>query len=96
MTKEEYTTLINNIVKNPDQSAVTAKDLLKGIEEDLAQIDTLKQANTDYEKKVRNLQDVNMQLFLAQTNQAPKQEEEKEVTLEDFASKLVSKEREEI
>lgn len=96
MTKEEYATLITEIVANPDTATVKAKELSDALSADLDALESLKSSNADYEKRVRDLQDTNIKLFLAQTGKpAEKEDENSELSLSDFAHKLVSKDKEE-
>lgn len=96
MTKEEYKNLIDSMVAKPDEIAVTAKTLYDEIGKDVEQVESLKTANAEQEKRIRDLQDTNMKLFLSQTGAPPAEEDGKEVSIEDFARKLVSEDKEEI
>lgn len=90
MTKEEYKAFIDNMVKEPDKITVNAKILLDEISKDTEQVESLKTANVEYEKRVRDLQDTNIKLFLAQTggdSTAP--EEEKPIDPHELAREIM-------
>lgn len=90
MTKEEYKNFIDGMVKEPDKIAVSAKTLLDEINKDTEQLESLKTANAEYEKRVRDLQDTNIKLFLAQTGgDSTQTEEEKPVDPHDLAREIM-------
>lgn len=95
MTKQEYHDLINKMITEPDSATVTAQSLLSEIDKDSEQLESLRSANADYEKRVRDLQDTNIKLFLSQTGQKSDPDPEpEEMSLQDFAHKLVSPDKE--
>lgn len=86
MTLDEYKAKITEIVQNPDKSAELGVNLLEAIKGDLTRLGELNTSIDKLNGKVKDLQDTNMKLFLAQTNQRPKNEnaEDKPVTLDDM------------
>lgn len=96
MTKEEYNAIISDIISNPDTATVKAKELTEAINTDLDTLESLKAANADYDKRVRDLQDTNIKLFLSQTGKPTEKEDaESEMSLSEFAHKMVSSDKEE-
>lgn len=67
MKFEDYETLCNGIIANPDKAPVAISGMLNEIKKDLASLDSLTAALEDSEKRIRDLQDTNTKLFLAQT-----------------------------
>ena len=86
MTLDEYKAKITEIVQNPDKSAELGVNLLEAITGDLTRLGELNTSIDKLNGKVKDLQDTNMKLFLAQTNQRPKTDdaEDKPVTLDDM------------
>lgn len=86
MTLDEYKAKITEIVQNPDKSAELGVNLLESITGDLTKIGQLNTSIDKLNAKVKDLQDTNMKLFLAQTNQRQKTDdaEDKPVTLDDM------------
>ena len=86
MTLDEYKAKITEIVQNPDKSAELGVNLLESIKGDLTRLGELNTSIDKLNGKVKDLQDTNMKLFLAQTNQRPKTDdaEDKPVTLDDM------------
>lgn len=86
MTLDEYKAKITEIVQNPDKSAELGVSLLESITGDLTKIGQLNTSIDKLNAKVKDLQDTNMKLFLAQTNQRAKSDDadDKPVTLDDM------------
>lgn len=76
-----------------DKAPEALSELLKAVTEDVTTLEALTQAHADDEKKIRDLQDTNMKLFLAQTGQREEVEEEKPVTPVDIANDMFSEEK---
>lgn len=93
MTKSEYTDLINKLVSKPDEAPTLANDLVSNITADLDTLEALKNKSDDQDKKIRDLQDTNIKLFLAQTNKPDEQpdgdEDQKIDTLVDFGKQML-------
>ena len=66
MKYEEYENRITEVLKNPDTALVEIKGVFEELKKDLTTLETLTVANADYEKRVKDLQDTNMKLFLSQ------------------------------
>ena len=65
------------------------KDLIDIIEEDSKEYENLTKIKEDNQKKIRELQDVNMKLFLSQTNKHTEESEEKEETQEEIIMNFI-------
>ena len=89
MDKEKYLNLINQSIKEPEKSPSLMKDLIDIIEEDSKEYENLTKIKEDNQKKIRELQDVNMKLFLSQTNKQAEESEEKEETQEEIIMNFI-------
>lgn len=89
MEKEKYLNLINQSIKEPEKSPSLMKDLIDIIEEDSKEYENLTKIKEDNQKKIRELQDVNMKLFLSQTNKQTEESEEKEETQEEIIMNFI-------
>ena len=89
MDKEKYLNLINQSIKDPEKSPSLMKDLIDIIEEDSKEYENLTKIKEDNQKKIRELQDINMKLFLSQTNQKKEEQEEKEHTQEEIIKNFI-------
>lgn len=90
MTVDEYRDKITSMVQNPETSGEVGSELITSITEDLSTIDSMKAQLSESEKKIRDLQDANVKLFLSVTGQAKQEEEEEEKpeTIEEFAHRF--------
>lgn len=75
MTIQEY---IENMVKNPDSIASLAVEATAEANKLSEQISSFAEQKETYEKKIRDLQDSNMKLFLSVTGKQPEMHEEEE------------------
>ena len=89
MDKEKYLNLINQSIKEPEKSPSLMKDLIDIIEEDSKEYENLTKIKEENQKKIRELQDVNMKLFLSQTNKQSEESEEKEETQEEIIMNFI-------
>lgn len=89
LTKEEYKTIIDGMVKEPDKITVTAKTLIDEINKDAEQLETLRTVNEEQEKRIKDLQDTNIKLFLSQTGQGETTEEEKPIDPHELAKSII-------
>lgn len=90
MTIDEYRDKITGIIKNPETGGEAGAELIKSITEDLSTIESMKTQLSESEKKIRELQDANVKLFLSVTGQSKQEEEEEEKheTIEEFAHRF--------
>ena len=73
MTYKEYQEQVKTI--NAENYTTIVADIMKELESDMTNMDSMKVALTEKDKKIRDLQDANLKLFLSVTG---KQEEDKE------------------
>lgn len=78
MTYEELETRLTTLLQQPDSALALVGPLLEDVKKDYEQIITLTEANKKQEGRIRDLQDTNMKLFLAQTGKAESKEEDDE------------------
>jgi len=67
MNYTDYEKLIQDAVKNPEEAPLKLKDVLSKLKEDSETFEAQTNLVKDYEKKIRDLQDTNMKLFIGQT-----------------------------
>ena len=92
MTYEELENRLTTLLKQPDSALALVKPLLDDIKKDYEQIITLTDANKRQEGRIRDLQDTNMKLFLAQTGKAePKEDDDEELEGMDAIDSFVNK-----
>lgn len=88
MKYEEYEAKLTEVVKNPDQAALSVQDILKEIKADCETKASLEAGISERDGRIRTLQDTNMQLFMKVTggkeNQDPEDKTPDEVLNELF------------
>lgn len=93
MTHEELTNAISELVTKPESAAANAATIIKEVDALYTNADSLTAQAEENEKKIRELQDANIKLFLAQTGKPiDNHDDEDELTLEDFAKKMLGRE----
>lgn len=88
ITRDESTEFIKNLVANPETEMANVGAYLDSIGELYDSIAALTQKNQEYETRVRELQDTNTRLVLAQLGEPAEPVEEREMTLEEFAHNM--------
>lgn len=99
MKYEELEMRLTKLLETPDTALAALPDLLKEVKTDYEGIASLTNKSSEQEKRIRDLQDTNMKLFLMQTS-APKTngqlEEEDDLegqdAIDDFVAKLSKEE----
>lgn len=76
MTYEEYKNGITDALSNPDTALTKVSPILDALKDDLGVIETLKADGEAKDARIRDLQDTNLKLFLSQTSQASKEEDD--------------------
>lgn len=71
MTYPEYEAKIREMVANPDSIATASVDLLAEIKKDTDTLESVHAQNAAYEKRVRDLQESNYQMYLRMTDGQP-------------------------
>ena len=82
MTYQELEKKITEVLQQPDSALVAIVPVLDEIKKDYETMVSLTDKVTKQDTRIRDLQDTNMKLFLSQTGQAPKSDEEEEDELE--------------
>lgn len=67
MNYTDYEKLIQDAVKNPEEAPLKLKDVLEGLKKDFETVEAQTNLVKEQEKKIRDLQDTNMKLFIGQT-----------------------------
>lgn len=88
ITQEDVKNWIVGYAQEPDQGIESANAFLEQIAEVFDTVGALTSGLADRDKKIRELQDTNLRLFLSQTGQCEEQEEDRPLTLEELASKM--------
>ncbi len=93
MKYEEFEERLTNLLQTPDSALALVKPLLDDVKKDYEQIITLTEKVEKQDGRIRDLQDTNMKLFLSQTGQKTKVEEEddEELTGADAIDAFVNK-----
>lgn len=68
MKYEEYEAIAKTLT--PENAPEVVKQLLEGIKADTTAFESMAQTNAEQDKKIRDLQDTNIKLFLSQTGKA--------------------------
>lgn len=90
MKFEEYQKMINNIVSTPEKAPELAQNLLEAIKTDTTLIDSQNVKIGEQDAKIRDLQDTNIKMFLAQTGQKQEINEPAPVTPRSIAEQMFS------
>lgn len=92
MKYEEFEERLTKLLETPDSALALVKPLLDDVKKDYEQLITLTDKIEKQDGRIRDLQDTNMKLFLAQTGQKAKtEEEEEELTGADAIDAFVNK-----
>ena len=98
MTYDEYQSKINSVLSNPDTALANIAPVMDEIKNDLTALDSLSKENEDLKSRIRDLQDTNMKLYLAQTGEAAEEETDEPVegpaVIEEFLSDVFKEEEE--
>ena len=82
MTYDELKTKLTKILEQPDSALANVGPLLEEVKADYETIITLTEAKEKNETRIRDLQDTNMKLFLAQTGKVEDKNNEDDDDLE--------------
>lgn len=86
----DYENLLKDAL-DPDKAPVALSSLGEYIKNIETSINTLKETNTEQDKRIRNLQDTNMALFLKVGTTIQNEEPPKELTPEEVETNLINK-----
>lgn len=82
MTYDELQKKVTAVLQQPDSALVAIQPILEEIKADYETMVSLTDKVTKQDTRIRDLQDTNMKLFLAQTGQAPDAGKEEDEELE--------------
>ena len=88
MKIDDYKVLLSELNETENMADVLQK-ILDAITEDTSKLENLETTNNELNEKVRELQDTNMKLFLAQTNKNKEDDPEEEELDADGIAKLM-------
>ena len=100
MTYDEYEKNINEVLGNPDTALANIAPVLEEIKKDTEALTSAMSENESLKTRIRDLQDTNMKLYLAQTGQAAEEVETKEPAtgtevIDEFLSEVFGEDEEE-
>ena len=75
MTYQELETRLTKMLETPDTALAALPDFLKEVKTDYEKTVSLETKIAEGDKRIRDLQDTNMKLFLMQTGKSPDAEE---------------------
>ena len=75
MTYQELETRLTKMLETPDTALAALPDFLKEVKTDYEKTVSLETKIAEGDKRIRDLQDTNMKLFLMQTGKSPDVEE---------------------
>lgn len=76
MTYDEYAEKINGVISNPDTAPAEIGGVLEELKKDLTALDTLTAESAEKDKRIKDLQETNLKLYMSQAK--PDEEEEEE------------------
>lgn len=89
MKYEEFKEKLTKIVSNADTALASLPAFLEEVKCDYEALETSTNKITESDKRIRDLQDTNMRLFLAQTGQAAEPDEEPEPEGHDAVDRFI-------
>lgn len=97
MKIEDFKTRFNSIVSNPDTGIADASDFLTEVEADYTNATNLAEKVQELEARVKDLQETNIKLYLAQTGAGEEENDDPDETdgeayIDNFFNKLVESE----
>lgn len=84
MTYGEFEKKLTDLLSQPDSALANAKGFMEEVKADYESIISLTDKVSKNDARIRDLQDTNMKLFLAQTGQVKDSKEEDDDDLEGF------------
>lgn len=90
MKIEEYRELFSQ-AGDAEKAPAVLSQILENVTADITALETMTAQHAEDEAKIRELQDTNMKLFLAQTAPEEKEEEEPEITPQSIAEQMFAK-----
>lgn len=78
MTYDEFKTRFTAIIGNPDTAQAESVSFLSDVEQDYTTLASMVKKSDDDDKRIRDLQDTNQQLFLAVTGNMSSEEDDED------------------
>ena len=95
MNYADYEKLIQDAVKNPESAPLTLKDVLEKLKSDFETMEAQTKLVEQQDKKIRDLQDTNMKLFIGQVGAKEMEESDDDLegaeAVDAFINKLLLK-----
>ena len=88
ITRDESAAFIKRLTENPDTEMANVSTYLEQLSEVYDSYEAMATGISERDEKIRQLQDTNMRLFLAQIGAPAEPDEDREITLEEFATKM--------
>lgn len=74
MTYEEYESKINAVLGNPDTALANMAPIMSAIKDDITALETVRAENEGLNTRIKDLQETNIKLYLAQTGKGAEEE----------------------
>lgn len=84
MKYEDYEKILNGIVANPDTAPTAIQSVLAEIKTDTEALQSATTTIADQDKRIKDLQDTNIKLFMSQTGTVEDDPEPKEKSFEEL------------
>lgn len=94
MKYDEYEAQVNEALLSFDKAPAIFKDLLGSLKSDLTAFDSLKASSAEQEKRIKDLQETNVKLYMLAGDgkkEAPDKEPETEKTPDDYKAEFIKK-----
>lgn len=82
MTYADFEKKLTKLLEQPDSALANVKPLLDEVKADYESMIVLAEKTTEQDKRIRDLQDTNMKLFLAQTKSVEEDKSDEDEDLE--------------
>lgn len=70
MTYDEYESKINEVLGNPDTALANIAPIMSAIKDDITALEAAKSENESLSARIKDLQETNIKLYLAQTGKS--------------------------
>lgn len=91
MKYEEFEARLTKMLETPDTALAALPEFLKEVKTDYEGIVSLTNKSSEQEKRIRDLQDTNMKLFLMQTSKPAEKEDDDDLEGQDAIDNFVAK-----
>lgn len=90
MLYSEYENLITSLLQKPEEAPIVAKNILDNIKSDCELISSQTETIKNADKKIRDLQDTNIKLFIGQSSKVQPAEEPVELQGDEFIENYIN------